>query len=56
MSKCDKSKATKAKCDVCGATGNDVVFRIDPYQEDVNNKIVKYFICDKCYGNLCDDI
>ena len=51
-----KSKVAKPKCDICGTTGDDVTFRIDPYQKDINNKIVKCFICDKCYANLCDDI
>ena len=54
--KMKKSKVAKPKCDICGTTDNNVTFRIDPYQEDINNKIVKCFICDKCYGNLCADI
>ena len=54
--KMKKPKVAKPKCDICGTTGDDVTFRIDPYQEDINNKIVKCFICDKCYVNLCADI
>ena len=46
------------KCDHCGISGldADVKWVINPYIEDVNNKVEWEWICPECYTNLCADI
>lgn len=43
-------------CERCGKEKADVRWRLDPYDQDVNNKEVWEFLCDDCECDLMDDI
>lgn len=51
METLDKGKLI---CSVCGVREGDV--RVNPYLEDIEQKLVEEIICDECYEKLCDDI
>lgn len=44
------------RCSVCGETKPDVRKRVDPYEEDVNNRTVRRNLCDDCEAQLAADI
>ena len=44
------------ECEVCQAMLPDVTYRVDPYDEDVNNTIVMRWLCDDCRQQRADDI
>ncbi len=51
-----KKKPSNLKCSSCEKKSPDVVKRIDPYQQDVNNTTVYKNLCNICYQNHMDDI
>ena len=55
----DKIKKTRRKrCDHCGQLypKEDVNYTLNPYEGDVNGKIVWENLCTDCYENLLADI
>lgn len=56
----EKKKTNKKprilKCSSCGNKSPNVVKRIDPYQQDINNITEYKNLCDICYQNHMDDI
>jgi DNA-directed RNA polymerase subunit RPC12/RpoP len=43
------------QCETCG-TKEGVSVSDDPYEKDVNDKLVKVALCSKCYQERCLDI
>ena len=56
MSDMAKKKKRRMRCDNCEELKESVAICTDPYQEDVNNIIVKTKLCAECYQDYCDDI
>ena len=44
------------KCDHCNKEKDSVQWIPNPFLEDVGNDILYEWICEECYGELCDDI
>lgn len=44
------------KCKHCKTAAPGTKIRNNPYEEDVNSKIVREAICDSCMSKLSDDI
>lgn len=44
------------RCSVCGQTKPDVRKRVDPVEEDVNNRTVRRNLCDDCDALLSNEI
>lgn len=53
-----KKKTRRKRCDHCGQLKpkEDVIYTINPYEEDVKGRIIWEKICTECYQNLMDDI
>ena len=51
-----ENKKRRLRCEDCNELKNDVVKRIDPYQEDINNSEVTRPLCDECTAELLQDI
>ena len=52
------AKSTKKRtpeCEDCGTVRN-VHYRIDPYNYEINDKIVYRWLCDNCYNDRKDEI
>lgn len=43
-------------CDKCHEDKDSTAWRLDPYEEDVNSREVKVFICDECEKILAYEI
>lgn len=53
----NREKFPKADpCEYCGKEKDDVSFREDPYNSDVNEDHTKHWICDSCHQERADDI
>lgn len=52
-----KLEYVKERCCVgCGVKGDHVKWLVDPYQEEINGKIVTLKLCPKCYSDSLADI
>ena len=52
-------KENKYYCDICGKELNIKVDHIqepNPYEEEINNRIITEDLCKNCYDKACDDI
>jgi len=46
-------------CDCCGCTpteDNEVLYRTDPFAEEIHDIIIWQWMCDNCYDDSCDEI
>lgn len=43
-------------CESCGDATKPTKFVADPFDEEVNNKVVMRHFCDKCYTDRKEDI
>lgn len=44
------------KCDYCDQEKEDVYYRNNPYQYEINDNEDDILLCDDCYNNLLGDI
>lgn len=44
------------ECEVCHRRLKDVTSRINPYEQEINDKEVVMLMCDDCYQSSLDDI
>ena len=42
------------RCEECG--GPNATKQADPYEEDVNDRVVMRWLCERCVKNLADEI
>ena len=44
------------KCERCGKEKDDVEYVVNPYEFEINEEIVKEYLCEDCYNKLNEEI